>query len=439
MPKATKIYNGGDVKTIGVKQIFDSSVGQIKKRLNTPVPENVDSDSDVYNFQHPVRGFGIVICIENFPLARLSSRPYAQDELQSMNEMLTKLEFQVLLFTDLTVQQIVDVLTEAASRKEVHKNADTFACVIGTHGNELEVQKVTKDKKKDKCQKQHFHHVVYGTDGPVLTSDLISLFEDNKCPDLKGKPRMFFLQACRSRFVDGEKGDMGVEINVFKNLPETKPLKSHEEDKIESAGLYSKNTKVDKDIEVEGAKDVMTIDDEHETEYTDDETEYTDDDSLTDADEKTEDKTLNVINASSVDVNPSKDQEEGGLLSDLRYGLFSTLNKLNPFKKKKKPRILPLYAPYCPNNFYLIYATSEAKFSYGRDGLGGWMLHVFSEVVKKTNPVCNVDLLTLTTTVCDIVAHKFQTNSTSLSGAKTAITVEHRLIKDIYFLCKTNL
>lgn len=76
----------------------------------------------------------------------------------------------------------------------MHENADTFACVIGSHGNELEVQKVTKDKKKEGTCQQHFHHVIYGTDGPVLTSDLICLFEDRKCPGLKGKPRMFFLQ-----------------------------------------------------------------------------------------------------------------------------------------------------------------------------------------------------------------------------------------------------
>lgn len=427
MPKPTKIYNGDEVRRIGVKELFDRSVNQIATRLKTAVPYNADCNPDAYNFQYPVRGLGIVICIENFPVANLSRRPYAQEELQSMNEMLTKLEFHVLMFTDLTVQQITNVLKEAASRRTVHENADTFACVIGSHGNELEVQKVTKDKKKEDTCQQHFHHVIYGTDGPVLTSDLICLFEDRKCPGLKGKPRMFFLQSCRSRFGDKNRADMGVELRIGENLPKTEPPKNHGNNKNETAesGVDTKENKDVKEV------DLIPNADEHGTEITDDNTEYTDDDSLSDPDE-------NMTGASSSDVNTSKDQEEKGLLSELGSGLMSKLNKFNPFKKKKKVRVMPIYSPYCPNDFYLIYATSEAKFAYGRDGMGGWMLHVFSEVVKKIGTVCDVDLLTLTTIVSDIVATQFQTNSPSLHGAKTAITVEHRLIKDIYFLCKTH-
>jgi hypothetical protein len=37
-------------------------------------------------------------------------------------------------------------------------------------------------------------HFVFTKDGVVRTSELLELFNDRNCPNLKGKPRMFFIQ-----------------------------------------------------------------------------------------------------------------------------------------------------------------------------------------------------------------------------------------------------
>lgn len=144
---------------------------------------------------------------------------------------------------------------------------------------------------------------------------------------------------------------MGVKLRIGENQPKTEPPKNHGNDKNEPAEPRF-DTKENKDVK---EVDLIPNADEHGAEITDDNTEYTDDDSLSDPDE-------NVTGASSSDVNTSKDREEKGLLSELGSGLMSTLNKFNPFKKKKKVRVMPIYSPYCPNDFYLIYATSEGKY-----------------------------------------------------------------------------
>ncbi len=54
-----------------------------------------------------------------------------------------------------------------------HRNSDCFACVILSHGEE---------------------GAVYGTDGPVEIKELVEPFKGHKCPDLAGKPKLFFIQ-----------------------------------------------------------------------------------------------------------------------------------------------------------------------------------------------------------------------------------------------------
>ena len=58
-----------------------------------------------------------------------------------------------------------------------HKEADAFICVILSHG-------------RKGC--------VLGTDRqPVELEKLFALFDGNKCPNLIGKPKIFFIQACQ--------------------------------------------------------------------------------------------------------------------------------------------------------------------------------------------------------------------------------------------------
>jgi len=65
-----------------------------------------------------------------------------------------------------------------------HADCDSFACVILSHGEE---------------------GVVYGTNGVVTLEELVAPFRE--CRSLVGKPKLFFIQACR-----GTRLDAGVEF-----------------------------------------------------------------------------------------------------------------------------------------------------------------------------------------------------------------------------------
>jgi len=83
----------------------------------------------------------------------------------------------------LSEQEIREKLTEIRCRD--HSSFDAFVLVILSHGN--------KDG-------------VYGTDGSessgpakgfISLEDITALFDGSKCESLRGKPKMFFIQACQ--------------------------------------------------------------------------------------------------------------------------------------------------------------------------------------------------------------------------------------------------
>jgi hypothetical protein len=70
-----------------------------------------------------------------------------------------------------------------------HTNYDAFVCCILTHGK---------------------LGVIYTSDGkPVEILTLVDFFTDRKCPTLKGKPKMFFIQACQKGDPEPDNGAAG--------------------------------------------------------------------------------------------------------------------------------------------------------------------------------------------------------------------------------------
>ncbi|KAM6972792.1 caspase-3b [Aplochiton taeniatus] len=91
-----------------------------------------------------------------------------------------KLGYKVKVFNDQTVDQIKLVLTSVS--KENHSKSASFVCVMLSHGDE---------------------GLFYGTDSSVELKSLTSLFRGDRCLSLVGKPKMFFIQACRGTDLDG--------------------------------------------------------------------------------------------------------------------------------------------------------------------------------------------------------------------------------------------
>lgn len=85
------------------------------------------------------------------------------------------MKFQTEVVTDPTAEGITSALLRYNSMD--HSNYDCFMCVVLTHGK---------------------MGVVLGRDGKeVKITDMTEKFSSGFCPTLRGKPKIFFIQACQ--------------------------------------------------------------------------------------------------------------------------------------------------------------------------------------------------------------------------------------------------
>ncbi|VDM17147.1 unnamed protein product [Hydatigera taeniaeformis] len=131
--------------------------------------------SFVYKTRAPRRGTCLIISVDAFKVAlRLPNRPGAGVDLRKLEDTFHFLDFDVKTYQNPSAAQILSIVEAESSAN--HADADCFACVILTHGDDA--------------------GSIYGTDGPISLDQLIHPFRGNTCPSLAGKPKMFFIQVC---------------------------------------------------------------------------------------------------------------------------------------------------------------------------------------------------------------------------------------------------
>ncbi|XP_053389351.1 caspase-6-like [Mercenaria mercenaria] len=81
-----------------------------------------------------------------------------------------------------------------------HENSECFLLVLSSHGGEVKGEQ----------------QIRFSDGGAVKLSEIINALSDEKCPSLKGKPRILILQACRSNpdRPEAERDDSGYEVQV---------------------------------------------------------------------------------------------------------------------------------------------------------------------------------------------------------------------------------
>lgn len=104
-------------------------------------------------------------------------------------KVFAKLGYKVKVYNDQTVDQIKQVLTSVS--QDDHSCSASFVCVLLSHGDD---------------------GVFFGTDASVELRSLTSLFRGDRCLSLVGKPKLFFIQACRGTDLDG-----GIETDSLPN------------------------------------------------------------------------------------------------------------------------------------------------------------------------------------------------------------------------------
>ena len=173
----------------GTRQV-DSE--QVTMKSNTSTSSQVKknalrgSDDDDLVYSMKCKPHGLCLIVNNVDFENLSRRGGSDVDAKKLDELFTKLQYKVKMARNQTSKQLKETLTKFA-RLNDHGMADSVVVCLLSHG--LEGQ-------------------IFGVD-EVLVSipNLLALFNGYAAKDLIGKPKMFFIQACR-----GSDFDQGVEV-----------------------------------------------------------------------------------------------------------------------------------------------------------------------------------------------------------------------------------
>ncbi|XP_019627981.1 PREDICTED: malignant fibrous histiocytoma-amplified sequence 1 homolog isoform X2 [Branchiostoma belcheri] len=180
--------DGRDVRCPGVMHTAKTSADLVYRPSRLSVAERRASlteimppshGNDCYKMTSDPLGVALIISNTNFT-DQTWNRPGGKQDLDNLRKICEKLKLQQEIREDLTAQEMSAVAKEVSQRD--HSNYDCFVLFLLSHGVKAGVS---------------------GTDGQHVPVDsIISSFQ--ACKSLVGKPKLFFIQACRG--VDTDKG-----------------------------------------------------------------------------------------------------------------------------------------------------------------------------------------------------------------------------------------
>merc|ERR1712179_19268 len=163
----------------------------------------VDSES-IYEVKSNFRGLAVIINNDEFTDPDYNPRQGSQVDVQNLRDLFTQLGFTVVVHRNLTRRETLNFVIDCSS-DPVHVSADMMIFCFATHG---------PDKNK-----------LISTDCLEIDvdNDILRSFNNENCPNLRGKPKFFIFQACQ-----GFEKDYGVEAirgktqeDAFTLLPKT--------------------------------------------------------------------------------------------------------------------------------------------------------------------------------------------------------------------------
>lgn len=136
-------------------------------------------DENEYRMDHARRGIALIINNKHFAShLGMPTRDGTDKDASNLEIALARLGFDIKLVSNRTAASMKDLLLQLA--RYDHSDSDCFLCVIMSHGEE---------------------GFVYGIDREINIDELVRPFQHNKT--LVGKPKLFFIQACRGNsFMD---------------------------------------------------------------------------------------------------------------------------------------------------------------------------------------------------------------------------------------------
>ncbi|ELT95224.1 hypothetical protein CAPTEDRAFT_54618, partial [Capitella teleta] len=129
-----------------------------------------------YKVSRKPRGIAVIINNETFDDEdRFPKRESSDYDVINMEQLFRALYFRVEKHVNKSAQEIIRCLEK--NKSYLPWKSDIFVAVIMSHGS--------RDS-------------VYGTDGgKVPIDDITAIYNENNCTKLRGKPKLFFVQACQ--------------------------------------------------------------------------------------------------------------------------------------------------------------------------------------------------------------------------------------------------
>lgn len=203
-------------KTTQSRQQSSTGVPPISPQTPNEPIEGSDPDSS-YRFTHSKRGYAVLIMNHEFANED-ENLPGVKHDIDSMSRLFTTMDFEVRQLINLTNEQLVSDLWNIQT--EISSDCDCFVCVISTHGGEDPGFHANFSQEPGYTKTEHY---VLNSEGALWTRHIMEMFNDQNCKALRGKPRLFFVQACRGNGVD-----KGVYLNENTNNIESNEDRSED-------------------------------------------------------------------------------------------------------------------------------------------------------------------------------------------------------------------
>ncbi|KAI6208716.1 Caspase Recruitment and Peptidase C14 domain containing protein [Aphelenchoides besseyi] len=171
-------------KSFEEQEIIEVSVDYPDTTVASDLSYYKANRSHIYkNFSVP-KGLVLLITNEYFrPSSGLSNRPGTARDAIALNELFQKLGYSPAdVHQDVTGLGMLSVARQFVKRNE-HRKAHSCVVIVQTHGEQ---------------------DLLVGVDGDrICVHDFLSCFNSKAAPFLAGKPKLFFIQACRGFQKDG--------------------------------------------------------------------------------------------------------------------------------------------------------------------------------------------------------------------------------------------
>ncbi|CAL8264331.1 unnamed protein product [Lota lota] len=140
----------------------------------------VPADPYRYRMDYPSIGTCVIINNKNFHSSTgMNLRNGTDVDAGAAMRTFSRLGYKMKMANDLTVGEMEKLLYTVS--QEDHSDSASFVCVLLSHGDE---------------------GIFYGTDGFMELKKLTGMFRGDRCRSLVGKPKLFFIQACRGTCLD---------------------------------------------------------------------------------------------------------------------------------------------------------------------------------------------------------------------------------------------